>query len=220
MPCPEPATPPPCGGSSAVAHGTTARVPQKIDATVDRTHAVVVCGGGGSDGEVNDMSLAIRHHGCTELWLCTGPKKNPPRNSSNLGTKTLSMSCNCGETTVFPTRQRACQQPCPSTDSDPTSTTSRDIDHQSLHTKGHVNDIVQTTKNCNCGSSAVSFTTVLKSWTGATRTSTTLSMYCRRISMSKSSIHNFLHYWLLSPSTTTRWPAPVSWWRWWWWWWF
>ena len=58
--------------------------------------------------------------------------KNPPRNSSNLGAKTLSMSCNCGETTVFPTRQRACQQPCPSTDSDPTSTTSRDIDHQSL----------------------------------------------------------------------------------------
>ena len=25
-------------------------------------------GGGGSDGEVNDMSLAICHHGCTELW--------------------------------------------------------------------------------------------------------------------------------------------------------
>ena len=39
--------------------------------------------------------------------------KNPPRNSSNLSAKTLSMSCNCGETTVFPTRQRACQRPCP-----------------------------------------------------------------------------------------------------------
>ena len=119
--------------------------------------------------------------------------KNPPRGSSNLGANTLSMSCNWGETTVFPTRQRACQQPCPSTDSDPTSTTSRDIDHQSLHTKGHVNDIVQTTKNCNCGSSAVSCTTALESWTGTTRTSTTLSMYCRRTSMSKSSIHSILH---------------------------
>ena len=34
--------------------------------------------------------------------------KNPPRNSSNHGAKTLSMSCNCGQTTVYPTRQQAC----------------------------------------------------------------------------------------------------------------
>ena len=100
---------------------------------------------------------------------------------------------NCGETTVFPDTPTGMSKPCPSTDSDPTSTISRDIDHQSLHTKGHVNDIVQTTKNCNCGSSAVSFTTALESWTGTTRTSTTLLMYCRRTSMSKSGIHSFLH---------------------------
>ena len=41
VPCPERAIPPPLGGSSAVAHGTTAGVPQKIDATVDLSETPV-----------------------------------------------------------------------------------------------------------------------------------------------------------------------------------
>ena len=56
------------------------------------------------------MSLSISSNRCTYLWgpcpcghdlrpcTCVQGPKNPPRNSSNIGAKTLSMSCNCLET--------------------------------------------------------------------------------------------------------------------------
>ena len=48
-PCPEPAIPPPLGGSSAVSHGTTARVPQqKCDTRVALSETP--CGGWGGCG--------------------------------------------------------------------------------------------------------------------------------------------------------------------------
>ena len=89
VPCPEPATPPPCGSSSAVAHGTTARVPQKIDATVDLSETPgggggwggvgwggVEGGGGGASGSRNGVSVQARSYGQAlddeELFIIEG----------------------------------------------------------------------------------------------------------------------------------------------------
>ena len=66
----------------------------------------VVCwrcgGGGGADGAVNEMCVHIPSQMHVPVDTAPGPVpvyralRNPPRNSSNLGAKTLSMSCNCG----------------------------------------------------------------------------------------------------------------------------
>ena len=64
VPSPEPAIPPPLGGSSAVAHGTTARVPQQKCGTKVALSGTPCggCGGCGADLSVNVASLSIAHH--------------------------------------------------------------------------------------------------------------------------------------------------------------
>ena len=71
------------------------------------------------------------------LHLCAGPKKIHPATHQTSAPRPCRWAATAEKPQFSRHAKRACQQPCPSTDSDPTSTTSRDIDHQSLHTKAH-----------------------------------------------------------------------------------
>ena len=63
---PQPSLPPsPCNTSSGLHAGLIHEATRKKHGYATCLSLCVGCGGCGSDGEVNDMSLAIRHHGCT-----------------------------------------------------------------------------------------------------------------------------------------------------------